>query len=128
PFPQVRMTPRSAFVALCFFASAFQSSGQSGCRGPKALEDATRDQPSSRNWAALAGWFGEHRQFDCASSAFRAALNIDPNSASLHYFAGLTLNSSGKPRDALDEVERSIEMDPKQLQPRLLAGVVLNEL
>jgi protein O-GlcNAc transferase len=122
------MAPRLVIVALCLFACALQSHAQSDCRGPEALEQATRDRSSSRNWAALAGWFGEHRQFDCASSAFHSALNIDPNSASLHYFAGLTLNSSGKPREALDELQRSIELDPKQLQPRLLAGVVLNEL
>jgi lipoprotein NlpI len=92
------------------------------------MEQATRTRPSSRNWAALGGWFGEHQQFDCAYSAFQAALGIDPGSASLHYFAGLTLHSAGKPREALSELERSIQLDPGQLQPRLLTGVVLNEL
>ena len=98
------------------------------CRGPDPLEQATRDRPTPQNWAALGGWFGEHKQFDCALSAFRAALELDPGSPRLHYFAGLTLNSAGRPGDALDELQRSIELDPAQLQPRLLAGAVMNEL
>ena len=40
---------------------------------------------------------------------------------------GLALLSSGKSEEALAELGRSIELDPNQFQPRLLAGVILNE-
>lgn len=98
------------------------------CRGPEPLERATRDHPTAKNWAALGGWFGEKHRFTCAIPAFRAALRIEPGSASLNYFLGLTLNSAGQFNDALAELKRSVELDPNQLQPRLLMGVVLNRL
>lgn len=53
---------------------------------------------------------------------------MEPGSASLHYYLGLTLHSSGQSKEALPEIRRSIELDPNQLQPRLLAGVILNQM
>jgi tetratricopeptide (TPR) repeat protein len=96
------------------------------CHGPQALELSVREHPTAENWAALAGWFGEQRLYACAVPAFHEALKIEPGSASLHYYLGLTLQSNGQSREAIAELQRSIELDPAQLQPRLVLGVALN--
>ena len=107
--------------------SAACAQTQPACRGPQQLEAAVHDHPSVRALAALAGWFGEERQFACAIPAFREALRLDPASASLHYYLGLSLKSAGNDAAALDELRRSIQLDDSQLEPLLLEGVILNE-
>jgi tetratricopeptide (TPR) repeat protein len=92
------------------------------CRGPEQLERQVRTQPTAQRWAALAGWFGERRKFACAIPAFQAALRLDAGSARLHYYLGLTLKSAGQTGMAVPELQRSIELDPKELQPYLVLG------
>ena len=123
------MRSRTVIAALCLVACCLHGRTQSppACHGPQPLELEVREHPTAKNWAALGGWFGERRQYACAIPAFRAALHIEPSSASLHYYLGLTLHSFGQSKDALAEIQRSIELDPNQLQPRLLDGVVLNQ-
>lgn len=101
---------------------------QTSCHGPESLESAVRDHPSSKVWAALAGWFGEQGRSSCASSALHSALRLEPDSAPLHYYMGLTLHSEHKAEESLKELRRSIELDPAELRPRLLEGVILNDL
>jgi tetratricopeptide (TPR) repeat protein len=96
------------------------------CLGPHDLELGVREHPTAKNWAALGGWFGEQRQYTCAIPAFQAALRIEPDSASLHYYLGLALQGGGQSEAAVAELQRSIELDPDQLQPRLVLGVALN--
>ena len=99
----------------------------SSCHGPQPLESAVQQQPTARNWAALAGWFGERNRFSCAIPAFQQALRIEPSSARLHYYLGLSMTSAGRKSEALEELRRSIQLDGTALEPRLLEGVVLNE-
>jgi tetratricopeptide (TPR) repeat protein len=131
PQPLTRGEVWSGFVlaGFCwfFFCPGCVAQSPSNCLGPEPLNAATRNQPTARSWAALGGWFGEHHQYACAIPAFREALRVDPGSASLHYYLGLTLLSSGNSSEALGELKRSIELDPNQFPPRLLAGVILNE-
>jgi tetratricopeptide (TPR) repeat protein len=119
---------RSLIAGLCLLICCLDGLSQARpvCHGPQALELAVRAHPSAADWAALAGWFGEQRQYDCAAPAFRAALKIEPDSANLHYYLGLTLQSSGQSQAAIGELQRSIKLDPGELQPRLVLGVALN--
>jgi tetratricopeptide (TPR) repeat protein len=130
PPPHTSMRAKTVIVGLCLVARYQAGLAQAHpiCRGPEPIELATRDHPNAKNWAALGGWFGEQHQFTCAIPAFQAALRIEPGSASLHYYLGLTLNSAGQFNAALPELRRSVELDPNQLQPRLLLGVVLNRI
>jgi len=96
--------------------------------GPDSLQSAVHDHPGADSYAALGTWFGEHRQFDCANGAFRAALKFDPASAKLNYFLAFSLSSSGKLEEAVAPLRRSIDASPKALQPRLLLGSILHRL
>jgi len=97
------------------------------CRGPQGLEAKVRLDPSARTWGALGGWFGEHHDFACAAESFRSALQLDPNSANMHYFLGLTLYSSGRVDEAVRELRQSTILDPNNLQAQLALGVALHQ-
>lgn len=122
------MHTRSLIVGWCLLGCSLAGLSQqdAACRGPQDLELAVKQLPTAEHWSALGGWFGEKRQHECAAQAFRAALKIEPDSASLHYYLGLTLQSSGQSQAAIGELQRSITLDPGQLQPRLVLGVALN--
>ena len=120
---------RCTIAGLCFLIchqDGLSQQQRPACNGPRVLELAVHEHPSPENWAALGGWFGEQHQYVCAVPAFRAALKIEPASASLHYYLGLTLQGSGESEAAIAELQRSIELDPGQLQPRLVLGVAFN--
>jgi tetratricopeptide (TPR) repeat protein len=121
---------RCSIAGLCLAGLGLVAGAQErlACHGPETLEAEVRNHPTAKNLAALGGWFGERQEFGCAIPEFQAALRLDPGSASLHYFLGLTLQSAGRVKEALEEIERSIELDGNQLQPRLLVGVILNRL
>jgi len=121
---------RSLIAGLCLLICRLDGLSQPppACHGPQDLELAVRVHPSAADWAALAGWFGEQHRYACAAPAFRAALKIEPDSASLHYYLGLTLQSAGQSQAAIGELQRSIKLDPGELQPRLVLGVALNAI
>lgn len=117
-------------VAVLGLAAVLQTgfSASAECHSPPALEEQVRAHPSARTWAAVGGWYGEKKQFECAIPAFQAAIRMDPNSARMHYFLGLALSSAGKPAGAAEEFKRAISLDPKEVQSRLALGVALNRL
>lgn len=118
---------RIDILAIMLASIAVPARSDSTCHGPQSLEAAARNHASAPTLAALGGWFGEHQQYACAAREFRAALHFDPSSARLHYALGLSLNAGGKPTEALDELRRSIQLDGNRIEPRLLAGFLLNE-
>jgi Flp pilus assembly protein TadD len=97
------------------------------CKGPPELESKLQAQPNVVSYTELGTWFGEHQQFDCANDAFRSALKLDPDSAKLNYFLGLSLYSSGQPKDAVATLRKSIGLDAKALLPKLLLASILHE-
>jgi tetratricopeptide (TPR) repeat protein len=123
------MLCRISFAALGL--AAFMQTGFAvpvDCHPPPALEHEVHSHPTVRSWAALGGWYGEKQQFGCAIPAFQAAIRLDPDSARMHYFLGLTLSSAGKQDAAAEELEKSISLDSKEIRPRLALGVALNQL
>jgi tetratricopeptide (TPR) repeat protein len=58
-----------------------EARGQSSCAGPEALEAAARAHPTAASYTELGIWFGNHRQFPCATQEFQAALKLDPRSS-----------------------------------------------
>ena len=126
PVSALRFRAPVAILFACFACRAI-AQPTSACHAPQALESGVHAEPTARNWAALAGWFAEQNKFSCAIPAFRQALRIDPSSARLHYFLGLSLSSTGNNAESLVELRRSIQLDGSALEPRLLEGIVLNE-
>jgi len=53
---------------------------------------------------------------DAALSLLDRALIQDPRSAVGHYYRGLILRDRGRPRDAVIEFERTIELDPAHIE------------
>jgi tetratricopeptide (TPR) repeat protein len=75
--------PFTAIVATAgLFAACLgiEASCQSECAAPQSLAAAAHVHPTAANYIDLGNWFGNHRQFGCATEAFRAALKLDPRS------------------------------------------------
>ena len=114
------------FVLLCIGGFACAAPGP--CKGPETLETQVLTDPSARTWGALGGWFGERHDYSCAIPAFESAVKLDPDSARMHYFLGLSLYSSGQVDPSIAELRRSVELDSNDVQARLALGVAYHQL
>ena len=117
-----------AGILVAGMAAVGHAAGPGGCHAPAAMEAAVQARPTGKAWAAVGGWFGEREEFACAIPAFEAAVKLDPDSARYHYFLGLSLQRAGRGKESIGELERSIALDGNSLEPRLLLGLVWNEL
>lgn len=119
---------RPLFALLLACIAPIVRAAPPNCNGPRQIENQVRAHPSGRAWGALGGWFGEQHDFPCAISAFQAAVRLDPTSARMHYFLGLSFYSSGQADTAVAELRRSSELNSKDAQSRLALGVAYHSL
>ena len=100
----------------------------SACSGPPPLEAQLRSHRSDDSYAALAAWFNQNHQPECAASTIREGLKFAPSSARLHYLLGLSLYTAGRNREAAALLEQAIGIDPGALPPHVLLGATLARL
>lgn len=105
---------RVLVLAIAILASAQYP--EASCTGPPALEAKVQSARSAEAYGQLGTWFHSQRQFACAAVAYNKALEIHPSSARLAYQLGLSLYSSGEVAQAIDALERSVQLDPKGLK------------
>ena len=86
------------------------------------------DNPDAAAYTDLGAWFGEHNQYDCANDAFRSALKLDPSSAKVNYFLGVSLYNAGQVEASLAPLQQSAQLDPQAARPRLLLAAALHQL
>lgn len=98
------------------------------CTGPQDLQAKLSAHPDTESYVQLGTWFGDRNQFPCAVEAYRAALQLEPNSAELSYLLGLGLYYSGNPQEAVTALQRSIQLLPDVLKPHLLLAQSLAQL
>ncbi len=98
------------------------------CKGSAALEARARSSADGSGYSDLGTWFGEHRQFACANDAFRSSLRLNPKSARVNYFLAVSLYAAGEKEQALRPLARSVDLDPRVVQPRSLHATILEEL
>jgi tetratricopeptide (TPR) repeat protein len=113
---------------ICIVAASLSCSCAAECKAPAMLDPGGEKSPSASAYATVGTWFAEHRQFDCASRSFRSALELDPSSAKINYFLGLSLYSSRQVESSLDPLRKSVALDAAAIQPRLLLAAVLQQL
>jgi tetratricopeptide (TPR) repeat protein len=118
-----------AKFAGCVLAivSGFAATAHAACTGPAELVAKLKAHPTTDNAVLLGSWFASHKQFDCAAATFQAALKGDPNSAQLHYLAGLAFFDSNRNAEALPELQKSIELDPQVIKPHEVLAFVLEQ-
>ena len=113
-----------AFVAwLCVIPCALGT-----CSGPSNLEAQLRHHPDADTYTALGNWYGDHNQYSCAVDSFRAGLKLEPGSAKLYYLVGLSLFSSGNAKDAIEPLQKSIQLMPEVIKPHLILAAVFEQL
>lgn len=103
-------------LAACM---ALAGTAQAACTGPQALTGRLRVHPTSENAILLGSWFAVHKQYECAVKTFQGALKADPGSAQLHYLEGLALIGWGHTDEAIPDLQESIRLAPKLIEPYL---------
>jgi tetratricopeptide (TPR) repeat protein len=110
-------------AAFCGFAG----SAHAACNGPEALMAKLQAQPTTDNAVLLGSWYASHKQFECASATFRAALKSDPKSAQLHYLVGLALLGQEQTAPATSEAEEAARLEPRVIKPHLLLATLYGQ-
>ncbi len=101
---------------------------RAACTATPALEARIHDNPDVGAYTDLGTWYAQQQQFECANRAFREALKLDPTSAKLNYFLGLSLFSSHQAEAAVAPLQQSIQSNAKAIQPRILLATVFTAL
>jgi Flp pilus assembly protein TadD len=91
--------------AACF--GVFSFANGASCAGPQALEFQAHLHPDAATYTELGKWFGNQRQYSCAIEAFRAGLQLAPDSAELSYLLGLTLYTTGDSQAAIAPLQHA---------------------
>jgi tetratricopeptide (TPR) repeat protein len=111
-------------LAACLFLAG---TAYADCTGPQALMAKLRSQHSTEAALQLGNWFAGNKQFDCAAQTFREALKTDPQSAQLHYLAGLALAGAGHSDEAVPAVMEAIRLQPDAIKPHLLLATIYSQ-
>jgi Flp pilus assembly protein TadD len=123
-----RQSLLARLIAVLTCALAIVSVAEGQCKGPEGLEAKIQAGAAADTLTELGTWFADQKQFECAAQAFQSALKMDPASAKLNYFLGLSLYSSGQVEAAVSPLERSTQLDTKAIPPRLVLAAVLHQL
>lgn len=97
------------------------------CAPPPPLAIQLRSAPTADAFAQLGQWFARHNQPACAADAWRRAVALDPHSAPDAYALGLSLDSAGKPQQAIAPLHQSLQFDPQLIDAHLLLATILQQ-
>jgi tetratricopeptide (TPR) repeat protein len=120
-----RLGEFAGFVLAGFLAFA-ATAAHAACNGPAELVAKVKAHPTTDNAVQLGSWYASHKQLDCAVATFHAAMRADPNSAQLHYLAGLAYVDGNQTASALPELQKSVQLDPQVIKPHLMLAFVLD--
>jgi tetratricopeptide (TPR) repeat protein len=123
------VTQRGAGIAVFVLAGFLGSTlpACAACNGPADLVAKLKAHPTTDNTVLLGNWYASHKQFDCAIATFRTGLKSDPKSAQLHYLVGLAFVVGNHATDALPDLERAVQLDPRVIKPHLLLAHVYDQ-
>ncbi|HEV2763768.1 MAG TPA: protein kinase [Pyrinomonadaceae bacterium] len=76
-----------------------------------AIDDSLAEAHASLGFVKF---YGE-RDFAGAEGEFRRALELNPNYATVHHWLALLLSAQGRRAEALDEIRRARELEPRSL-------------
>lgn len=103
-------------------------SARAACNGPQDMVAKMRAHPTVDHSILLGSWYASHQQLPCAIDTFGAGLKTEPRSAQLHYLLGLSFIAAKLPNQALPELEKSIEIEPQVLKPRLALASLYDQM
>ncbi|WP_373513804.1 helix-turn-helix domain-containing protein [Persicitalea sp.] len=89
-----------------------------------ALNAIRLDPTNSTAYAVLGALYHTTQQWQASETAFRIALQHNPNDAQANYWYSLLLRSVGRVDEAVTYSTRAVTLDP--LYPVILAGHILN--
>lgn len=95
------------------------------CKAPSS--DASKGKPPALVYDAVGVWFAQRGELNCAVSAFKQALRLQPNLAEAHFDLGLVRQSQKMPTEAIAEFRLALKSDPSLLQAHCAIGSSLDK-
>lgn len=112
---------RAIEIASAALQECSAGAAGSACRG---LLNYTTGYIYQRQAQIAANSADRERALSSATESYRAALNDDPNNATIHFNLGLVLSSSGNQAGAISELQKAAQADPTQWQYSIKLGDV----
>lgn len=113
--------PELALTVL-LLSAATEVPAAPSCTVSASIKTKLEGPPTAEKFATLGEWFGSQKQFHCAAEAFASAVKLQPDSASLNYFWGLSLYSAGQVDRSIGPLRQASRLDRHDIRPHLVLG------
>jgi tetratricopeptide (TPR) repeat protein len=111
----IQLAPNSPSAVLLL--SELQINGREAVKAIEPLEELQKRQPTAVGYELLGKAYLQERRFAEATAAFGAFQKASPGEPRAHLMLGSSLAGEGKLREAVQELEKALEMDPKYVEP-----------
>ncbi len=118
----------AALIAL-FLLPSIVASAQSGCTPPEAMKARFTGAPNSDALNELGVWFGEQKNYTCASDAFATSLQLDPKQKDMPHIAfmfGGSLYLAGDLSEAIAALREAEKFGYRDIKLHLLLAQALD--
>lgn len=92
------------------------------CKLPPSAAHPPAGTSPARVYDAEGAWFAEQGNLECAASAFKQALRLEPHLAEAHFDLGLVRQSQKQQAAAINEFRLALQYDPALLQAHCALG------
>ena len=108
------MTNRSSLLLFALLlGNAGSILGQAPCTPPESMKAELQGKPNAAALNDLGVWFGEQKQYDCATSAFATSLQEDPDQkdvAHVAFMLGVSLDFTGDTKEAIGALQEAEQL------------------
>lgn len=93
------------------------------------MKPQLQGKPTAAALNDLGAWFGEHKQYDCATNAFAASLQMEPNQKDAPHVAfmfGVSLDLSGDLTEAIPALQQAEQLGYRDIKLHVILAEALD--
>jgi Flp pilus assembly protein TadD len=124
------MTMRPWLLMLAFsLSSAARVFSQAPCKPPESMKSQLQGKPTTDTLNELGGWFGEHKQFDCAANVFAASLQAEPdqkNAPHVAFMFAVSLDLAGDLKEAIPALQAAEQLGYRDIKLHVILAEALD--
>jgi len=129
-----RIWPRSSRWALVLgvllFASLPCMRGQAACNPPDEMKARFQNKPDAAAYTDLGVWFGDRKNYACATDAFATSLQMDPQQKDLPHVAfmlGISLYFQSDTKEAIAALQEAEQLGYRDIQLHIILATALDD-
>lgn len=124
------MTNRSSLLLFALLlGNAGSILGQAPCTPPESMKAELQGKPNAAALNDLGVWFGEQKQYDCATSAFATSLQEDPDQkdvAHVAFMLGVSLDFTGDTKEAIGALQEAEQLGYNDIKLHVILAEALD--